>query len=81
MTKSSEYMIIGLLWLILADVGSQGWVRVLAYTLASVNIGDPELDNTSGSVNLKCVDQYTDIIQRMGHARYWFRLWGNSRAG
>lgn len=38
MTKSSEYMIIGLLWLILADVGSQGWVRVLAYTLAAGNI-------------------------------------------
>lgn len=29
-------------------------------------------------VNLKCKDQYTDIVQRMGHARYWFRLYGKA---
>lgn len=29
-------------------------------------------------VNLKCQDQYQDIVQRMGHARYWFRMWGRA---
>lgn len=33
--------------------------------------------DTSG-INLKCTDQYQDIIQRMGHARYWFRLYGRA---
>lgn len=32
----------------------------------------------AGGVNLKCNDQYTDIVQRMGHTRYWFRLWGRA---
>lgn len=29
-------------------------------------------------VNLNCQDQYEDIKQRMGHARFWFRLWGEA---
>ncbi len=29
-------------------------------------------------VNLTCQDQFTDIVQRMGHSRYWFRLWGQA---
>ncbi len=36
----------------------------------------------SKGVNITCRDQYTDIVQRMGHSRYWFRLWGQAlRAG
>lgn len=52
-------------------------------TLSSVNLDDPNLDSLVGpGVNLKCKDQYEDIMQRMGHARYWFRLWGQAlRAG
>lgn len=54
-------------------------VDVSRDTLASCDIGDPALDTikTSG-VNLRCQDQYRDIVQRMGHARYWFRLWGQA---
>lgn len=48
-------------------------------TLSSIAFDDPNLDKLTGfGVNLKCLDQYTDIIQRMGHARYWFRLWGQA---
>lgn len=48
-------------------------------TLAMCDLEDPNLDNIStGGVNLKCRDQYEDIVQRMGHARYWFRLWGQA---
>ena len=48
-------------------------------TLASADLDDPNLDRLTGfGVNLKCVDQYKDIVQRMGHARYWFRLWGQA---
>jgi hypothetical protein len=48
-------------------------------TLASAQLDDPNLDQISGfGVNLKCLDQYKDIVQRMGHARYWFRLWGQA---
>lgn len=48
-------------------------------TLASCSISDPSLDTISvGAVNLTCRDQYEDIVQRMGHARYWFRLWGQA---
>lgn len=48
-------------------------------TLASVGIDDPNLDQIAGpGVNLRCADQYADIVQRMGHARYWFRLWGQA---
>lgn len=48
-------------------------------TLAAVALDDPSLDTLTGvGVNLKCLDQYNDIVQRMGHARYWFRLWGQA---
>lgn len=48
-------------------------------TLASAMLDDTGLDTITGvGVNLKCRDQYTDIVQRMGHARYWFRLWGQA---
>jgi hypothetical protein len=33
---------------------------------------------TNLGVNLECEDQYTDVVQRMGHSRYWFRLWGQA---
>lgn len=50
-----------------------------ADTLASVDLGDPNMDRLVGpGVNLSCRDQYQDIVQRMGHARYWFRLWGQA---
>lgn len=48
-------------------------------TLAVVPLDHPALDTLTGfGVNLRCKDQYTDIIQRMGHSRYWFRLWGQA---
>lgn len=50
-------------------------------TLASslVGLDDPVFDKITGKgVNLRCQDQYTDIVQRMGHARYWFRIWGQA---
>lgn len=49
-------------------------------TLASTVLGldDPQLDVVAVGVQLKCRDQYTDIVQRMGHARYWFRIWGQA---
>jgi hypothetical protein len=52
-------------------------------TLASCNLDDPNWDQlTTSGVRLTCKDQYTDIIQRMGHSRYWFRIWGQGlRAG
>lgn len=54
-------------------------VNNLADTLSAGDIEDPNFSvKTSDGVNLKCRDQYTDIVQRMGHARYWFRLWGQA---
>lgn len=48
-------------------------------TLATIPIDDPALDTLTGfGVNLRCKDQYLDIVQRMGHSRYWFRLWGQA---
>lgn len=47
-------------------------------TLATVSLDDPLLEKAVGGVNLQSQDQYTDIIQRMGHSRYWFRLWGRA---
>lgn len=48
-------------------------------TLAATNIDDPNFVNiTSTGVNLNCNDQYADIVQRMGHSRYWFRIWGQA---
>ena len=52
-------------------------------TLATIPIDDPRLDLvTTFGVNLRCRDQYQDVIQRMAHSRYWFRIWGQAlRAG
>jgi hypothetical protein len=48
-------------------------------TIAMSALDDPKLDVFKGNgVNLTCKDQYTDIVQRMGHARYWFRIWGQA---
>lgn len=48
-------------------------------TLSAGDIDDPNFSTLSSiGVNLKCMDQYADIVQRMGHARYWFRLWGEA---
>ena len=49
-------------------------------TLASCLLDDSNLAKIgsfgANGVNLKSKDQYTDIVQRMGHSRYWFRIWG-----
>lgn len=52
-------------------------------TLSSALFADPNLKNIYGpGVNLSSRDQYEDIVQRMGHSRYWFRMWGQGlRAG
>lgn len=48
-------------------------------TLGAIAYDDPALDVFKGTgVNLRCQDQYNDVVQRMGHARYWFRLWGRA---
>lgn len=52
-------------------------------TLASMILSDPNLDKIAGpdggpGLNLVCNDQYKDIVQRMGHSRYWFRIWGQA---
>lgn len=50
-----------------------------ADTLSTCDLDDPNMDSiTQFGVNLRCRDQYRDIAQRMGHARYWFRLWGQA---
>lgn len=54
-------------------------VNNLPDTLAAIAVDASNLDSfTSAGVSLNCNDQYADIIQRMGHARYWFRLWGQA---
>jgi hypothetical protein len=52
-------------------------------TIGAVDIDDPNIAAITGiGVNLRCNDQYRDIVQRMGHSRYWFRIWGEAlRAG
>lgn len=48
-------------------------------TLASADFNDPRLDQyVDRGVNLRSNDQYRDIVQRMGHSRYWFRIWGRA---
>lgn len=49
-----------------------------ADTLASSVLGDSNLNKVTDGVNLRSNDQYQDIVQRMGHSRYWFRLWGRA---
>lgn len=54
-------------------------VNNLPDSLSSAFLDDPNLDGINGSgVNLNCRDQYQDIMQRMAHARYWFRIWGQA---
>lgn len=54
-------------------------VNRTADTLASCDFAASNFDEVLGpGVNLKCKDQYADIVQRMGHARYWFRIWGQA---
>lgn len=48
-------------------------------TLSSMNIEDPRVDKIIDlGVNLSSRDQYQDIVQRMGHSRYWFVLRGQA---
>ena len=48
-------------------------------TLASTYLDSADLDKiTDRGVNLTSKDQYQDIVQRMGHSRYWFRIWGQA---
>jgi hypothetical protein len=48
-------------------------------TLSIHSLDDAGLDTFTGrGINLKCKDQYQDIVQRMGHARYWFLLRGQA---
>lgn len=48
-------------------------------TLSSVDITDANIDKITGrGVNLKSVDDYDDVVQRMAHSRYWFRLYGQA---
>ena len=50
-----------------------------ADTLASCVITDPNIDVLTGrGVNLKSNDAFEDIVQRMAHSRYWFKLWGQA---
>ena len=50
-----------------------------ADTLASCDITDPTIDRLTGrGVNTISNDKFTDIVQRMGHSRYWFRLFGQA---
>lgn len=50
-----------------------------ADVLASCFISDKNIDKLTGrGVNLKSNDQYTDVVQRMAHSRYWFRLFGQA---
>ncbi len=54
-------------------------VNNLPDSLASSFLDDPNLDKIAGpGVNLRSRDQYADIVQRMGHSRYWFRIWGQA---
>lgn len=54
-------------------------VNNLPDSLSLVSLDDPNLETVvTGGVNLKCLDQYQDILQRMGHSRYWFRIWGQA---
>lgn len=48
-----------------------------ADTLSAMSIDDPRFTIvTDQGVNLTSRDQYKDIMQRMGHSRYWFNLVG-----
>lgn len=51
----------------------------LADTLSSVIMESAGADKVVGpGVNLKSLDYYSDITQRMAHSRYWFHLFGQA---
>lgn len=47
-------------------------------TLGTSVFASAKFDRQLGGINLTSNDQYKDIVQRMGHARYWFRLRGRA---
>lgn len=48
-------------------------------TLGSVLLDGADFEKVAGAgVNLRSMDQYQDIVQRMAHSRYWFRLSGQA---
>lgn len=51
-------------------------------TLSSCDYADSRLADlgtvNADGVNLRSNDDYTDIVQRMAHSRYWFRLYGQA---
>lgn len=48
-------------------------------TLASCVISDPNIDKITGrGVNIIPTETFADIVQRMAHAQYWFRLFGQA---
>lgn len=50
-----------------------------ADSLSSTTLDSSNLDRlTDRGVNLQSNDRFTDIVQRMGHSRYWFRIWGQA---
>lgn len=50
-----------------------------ADTLASCMITDKDIDKLTGKgVNLISNDKFADVVQRMAHAQYWFRLYGQA---
>lgn len=54
-------------------------VNSVADTLASCAITDANIDTLTGrGVNLISNDTFQDVVQRMAHSRYWFRLWGQA---
>lgn len=54
-------------------------VDVDAATLASCTVGDKNIDQITGKgVNILSQEKFTDIVQRMGHARFWFCLFGEA---
>ena len=54
-------------------------INNLPDTIASSFLEDDGYNRVKDKgVNLKSTDQYEDIMQRMGHSRYWFRLHGQA---
>lgn len=48
-------------------------------TLGACEITDSGIDLLTGrGVNVVSNDVYEDIVQRMAHSQYWFRLWGQA---
>jgi hypothetical protein len=48
-------------------------------TLASCYADEAGIDTLTGlGVNLKSNDKFQDVVQRMAHSRYWFKLWGQA---